>query len=478
MNKNKVLSYLRNCLADGNRMNINPNRLRDAITIENHNLEEGTIPKDETEKAFRIWQKIIKKDKKIDDNISKRIGVAPIVVSPFYIVPSVEHGEKYKSRNPMPVYPLWIPGLLNRDGKLAPPTDSKPWITRSVLEPLYRARVTVVLSSVEKVDEFLTHSEIPRESWKEYWEYCRSFFKTVTGKNWAEIKEQNYVSANKVKLIVDTEHSIVTVSILNIYDYLREETDLPELFNSYISVSSPPIKTLLTSSKMESMSLQHVGHMGNEFPLSDSQRQILYHLFTLENGGILAVTGPPGTGKTTLIQNVIANLFVESAINGKEPLIIVAASNNNQAITNILDTFSRAQSDSDELYQRWLPKIEGYGLYLPSQKHGLTTTPPCASITGEGLPKLIETKEYFDVAKKEFLEKCGKYANKNFNTPKLAVEWLHENLKEHKKILDCGVESWEALKNLHIQVQRSGGIKALNEVISKLELKKKKVLAK
>ncbi len=477
MNKNRMLSYLRNCLADGNRMNINPNRLRDAITIENHNLEEGTIPKNETRKAFKLWQQIIKKDKKIDEDSSKRIGVAPIVVSPFYIVPSVEHGEKYKSRNPMPVYPLWIPGLLNRDGRLLPPTESKPWISRSVLEPLYRARVSVVLSSVDSVDDFLTHSEIPRESWQEYWDYCRSFFKTVTGKNWAEIKEQNYVSANKVKLIVDTEHSIVTVSILNIYDYLREEDDLPELFNSYISVSPPPLKSLLTNSKMESMSLQHVGHMGNEFSLSDSQRQVLYHLFTVKNGGILSVTGPPGTGKTTLIQNVVANLFVESALEGKEPPIIVAASNNNQAIANILETFGRAQSNSDGLYHRWLPNIEGYGLYLPSQKHGLTKRPHCASITGEGLPKSIETKEYFDVAKKDFLEKCGKFASKVFKTPKLAVEWLHENLKEHKKIIDCGLESWDVLKKVHFKVEKLGGIKTLNESILNIEEKKKKTIA-
>ena len=225
------------------------------------------------------------------------------------------------------------------------------------------------------------------------------------------------------------------------------------------------------------MSLQHVGHMGNEFSLSDSQRQILYHLFTLKNGEILSVTGPPGTGKTTLIQNVVANLFVESALKGKEPPIIVAASNNNQAITNILDTFGRAQSNSDELYHRWLPNIEGYGLYLPSQKHGLTKRPPCASITGEGLPKIIETKEYFDVAKKEFLEKCGKFASKNFTAPKLAVEWLHESLKEHKKIIDCGVESSDALKKLHFKVEKLGGIKTLNEEISKYEEKKKKTIA-
>ncbi len=472
MSNKSVLSYLRNCLADGNRMNINPGRLRDAITIENHNLEEGTIPNNETEKAFKLWQKIIKKDEKYNDDSSKRIGVAPIVISPFYIVPSVEHGEKYTSRNPMPVYPLWIPGSLNRDGTLAPPTDSKPWISRSVLEPLYRARVTVILSSVEKVDEFLTHSEIPRESWQEYWEHCRSFFKTVTGKNWAEIKEQNYVSTNKVKMVVDTEQSVVTGSILNIYDYLKEETDLPKLFNSYTSVQSPPMETLLTNSKMESMSLQHVGHMGNEFPLSDSQRQILYHLFTLKNGEILAATGPPGTGKTTLIQNVVASLFVESAIKGQDPPIIVAASNNNQAITNILDTFSRTQSNSGLLYQRWIPKIEGYGLYLPSQQHGLTTTRPSASIRGDGLPKLIETRVYFVVAKEQFLFKCGEFANKEFKSPKLAVEWLHETLKGYQKIIDCGVEFWKALKNLHIQVEKLGGIKTLNEFIVKLVSKK------
>ena len=476
MDKKNVLTYLRNCLADGNRMDINPSRLRDAIMIENHNLEDGNIPKTETQKAFSLFQKLLSEEKENDEVISGMIGVTPVVVSPFYIVPSVEHGEKYKSRNPMPVYPLWIPGLLDREGSLSPPDDAKPWLIRSVLEPLHRAQVTVILSSVETVDEFLTKNEVPQKVWNEYWEYCRLFFKTVTGKNWNEIKEHNYVSANKAKIVIDTHKSFFTSSILNTYDYLRDEENLPKLFEKYISIPSPQIKPLLTDSKMESLSKKHVGYMGDAFSLSDTQRQILMHLFTIDAGDILAVTGPPGTGKTTLIQNVVANLFVESAIRGKEPSIIVASSNNNQAIKNILDTFSRAESKSGGLGQRWLPKIESYGLYLSNKVHGSPLFPQCTSITGEGFPKFIETREYFNEAKNEFLKNCGLFAKKNFQTPKLAIDWIHDQLIKQKKIINDVVEAWKRLKKIDIKVKELGGLVELEKLKFQSESKKKSII--
>jgi ABC-type hemin transport system ATPase subunit len=45
---------------------------------------------------------------------------------------------------------------------------------------------------------------------------------------------------------------------------------------------------------------ERLGHSGDKFPLAVAQRDALSHYLTQQPGDILAVNGPPGTGKTTL----------------------------------------------------------------------------------------------------------------------------------------------------------------------------------
>ena len=66
------------------------------------------------------------------------------------------------------------------------------------------------------------------------------------------------------------------------------------------------------------LSEQHLGQMGNHYPLGEKQRLALLRLMACNESEILAVNGPPGTGKTTLIQNVVANLFVKNALEKKQ----------------------------------------------------------------------------------------------------------------------------------------------------------------
>ncbi|MDN3709312.1 hypothetical protein QW060_20050 [Myroides ceti] len=76
---------------------------------------------------------------------------------------------------------------------------------------------------------------------------------------------------------------------------------------------------------------------------------------------------PPGTGKTTLLQSIVANEVVQSAVKGHDPAVIVACSTNNQAVTNIIDSFFSVTQKPGLLYERWLPNLKGFGLYLPAQ---------------------------------------------------------------------------------------------------------------
>ena len=58
--------------------------------------------------------------------------------------------------------------------------------------------------------------------------------------------------------------------------------------------------------------------------MSPSQREAMNHFGEIKEGNLLAVSGPPGTGKTTFLQSVVADMYVKSALKRERAPIIVA----------------------------------------------------------------------------------------------------------------------------------------------------------
>ncbi|WP_083788667.1 AAA domain-containing protein [Paraburkholderia atlantica] len=135
--------------------------------------------------------------------------------------------------------------------------------------------------------------------------------------------------------------------------------------------------------------LRYAGHMDTfkdgkrkAFPLDPAQRDALIALTTTKYGDLLAVNGPPGTGKTSLLRAVIASMWLEPLL-GEEawpesPLILACAATN-QAVTNIISSFDETpgpslfnedgtMADGVDVWEnsRWLPNLTSYGWYAPA----------------------------------------------------------------------------------------------------------------
>ena len=123
-----------------------------------------------------------------------------------------------------------------------------------------------------------------------------------------------------------------------------------------------PGKKITYSHKCGERIETHLGQMKDNFPLATAQREVIHAFAQMREGDVLAVSGPPGTGKTTMLQSVVADMVVKQTILSKRENVkdsspfILASSANNKAITNIIDAFRDDETDTGvaDIFHRWL----------------------------------------------------------------------------------------------------------------------------
>ncbi|TGP20572.1 MULTISPECIES: AAA domain-containing protein [unclassified Mesorhizobium] len=297
-----------------------------------------------------------------------------VLVALLVLEPEREHSAAFMAAKRTRV-PLWLCVNVDRDGVLSLPGEqTDPIIAdRAVLAPL--ASGTQTFSSVAAEDEYRSRNPLPPKDagWPEFWTYVAEMFSSLFGGD-----PGNWVPARHVDLGAFVAHGSAPPDtsgpIRNVYEFLinRRDDDAPPLL-ARLAAPQPARDVTATVGGDDAAARRHLGQMGGCFPLNRSQRQSLGAALAAVDGEIVAVNGPPGTGKTTFIQSLVASLWVERALerNG-EPPVILASSTNNRAITNILDTFARATLPKTHplaglpLAERWLPDFGQYGLYLPS----------------------------------------------------------------------------------------------------------------
>jgi hypothetical protein len=193
--------------------------------------------------------------------------------------------------------------------------------------------------------------------------------------------------------------------------------------------------------------------MNGQYPLSDSQRESLNHLNCLNEGEVLAVSGPPGTGKTTLLQSIVANKFVDHALREIEPPVILAASTNNQAVTNIIDSFGAiVPIGIANLEKRWLgDHIYSFAVYFPSgQKAKDAENKGYQYIKDKESPfvQSIDDENHMEAARKVFLDECGKYFQKKFGKPKECEAVIHSRLEDLNSVFQECVDIFELIREI------------------------------
>lgn len=334
---------------------------------------------------------------------------------------------------------FFIPAKLTNKGTFSFDDGSKklPWFPREYLQPMVEPELSV--GSAKDVDEFIS-SNVGQawqiKEWSEYISFIENFYDFVTHSKFTENSIRSILMNTNDMLLEDQMYMFqdnainATYHVIKLYDSLLQNATPKALFENVLSLKEGTLKPLVSNS-ISSMK-EHCGQMNGEYPLSPSQREAVNHFNMMTDGEILAVNGPPGTGKTTLLQTIVADLYVKRAMEETDPPIIMASSTNNQAVTNIIVSFGSIQKlGIRNLEERWITGINSFATYFPSegkkneaQKNGYQFT----SQKGDSFVEDVDNEDNLKLSKGKILASCGAYFSQVFSSVDDCRKALHTEL--------------------------------------------------
>ena len=426
----------------------------EAIKIPFYMFDEGQVPPTKCQHLFK------RKDKKPQSDtdgknadIVKEKEAIKVVIAIQVVNVTAEGGVKYESNLTDLTGIFFLSANLSDKGKLMPEIDNIPWIPRNYLSPIMDD--TLIVGEIQSVDAYIASqtkeiSDIRTlRKWEKYIPFVKGFWKAVNDTelhgrfiyNYAHAKQPVFLD-NFVYIIPDNTVS-TTHHIKKLYEYaLTEYEPFNALYQTLISMS-PKANVPLIGNFMPQM-LTHVSQMNGSYSLSPSQRESVNHFIEMAEGDILAVNGPPGTGKTTLLQSIVANMLVTRALNKEDAPVIVATSTNNQAVTNVIESFANTSRGEHpkRLDMHWIANKNSFATYFPSKSKAEKAITNGYQVTNTGMGYTVSEWEQ-EENKKNSLDSVLAYCNKLFDKTNLSLEQCIDKL--HQMLSDFDLRRREML---------------------------------
>ena len=268
---------------------------------------------------------------------------------------------------------LALPALMAEDGTLLAAEYRLPIINPAYFEPQEKKRLPLLGSRADLDERIIELDWTNPQPWQDAWQAINALFQSLN-KEKSTLQDFRPETTKPPSIwLVPHEHQDESVTHLKaLYHQLSyDKTSAPKLYRT--TCEGTDAAALLSIEQQRKLALRHTGHMSSAFGLDPSQREALKHFLATPEGNALAVSGPPGTGKTACLQGIIATTLVNATLAAEEasprPPIMVACSATNQAVTNIINSFGDIADpgEATTLSSRWLPPIQSYGWYFASQ---------------------------------------------------------------------------------------------------------------
>ena len=418
----KVTKYWRNSLADGElgRGTFRLDELNKFRTVDHDSLNTGRLP-------HELASALFPRDAGPDETRA-------IVLRPFAFASRTDRGQKRGSL-PEVVTPIATCMTVTRDGRLIRPVSSV--VPRDILEPLHRMAFTV--GTVDALDTFITTSPLADDcEWQDYVVHCEALMETVASALEEdprfELLPHGYVQESN-------GHGSMSANVLALYDQIERDAAHGPLLATFAGQKDQQTEPCLPENARFA---DRLGHSSDTYALAPAQRDALAHLTVSQDGEVLAVNGPPGTGKTTMLLSVIATLWAKAALDQGDAPLIVATSTNNQAVTNILDAFGADYAKGEGPFAgRWLPALRSFGSYFPSK---MREAEAARTYQTAAFFDLLEEGDQVEQCRRAYLDAAVKaFPRLEPMTVGAAVAALHQRLVEQAGMLSRIEQAWQDL---------------------------------
>lgn len=351
---------------------------------------------------------------------------------------------------------LLMEATLFRDGRLEPvlETASSPWIPSARLESPSVSNQRVMVGSQDGFWHYarsVMGADVSRTmSFADAVKLGTRLFEEVAGdsvEDYAALQSQRGEAVEYELCYIQAADRINAVGpLLEVYDFLSREKKMPALVERMSTGwrgGRPPEMRIHEGDGLCEAAKNSCGSMSDGFPLTDSQRRAVHAFLDGSGSEVTAVSGPPGTGKTTMLQAIVANLVTRRALEEGDPPIIVGTSTNNQAVTNIISSFaSVAKDEPGPLDFRWLPQERDGEASAGESLRSLAVYCPSTAKLAEAKTKyLVEQRDkgqtysaysseaYIAGAKDRFAVSAHAYFGTVTDIPVLQ-QWIHDALTE------------------------------------------------
>ncbi|WP_158583553.1 AAA domain-containing protein [Salinisphaera sp. Q1T1-3] len=446
------LRYWRHSLADSQsgRGALSESALRGTASLAASFYRDGRLPSDHPALAALF----------ADEPATTRL--VRVVLRPAVFKVLQAHGQKKQALYPDVVTPLLCGLWVARDGRFIP--AEPPVIPRDLLQPQADDRFT--LAHVADQDRVLSRAEPAVWSasealalldddagdvpWKAYYDLSRSLFNDLCPRAFLDTA---FVSADEARLAKVDDQLGAAHHIIKLYDWLSVADQPLPLVEGYAQRHVESHRPCVAAG---TGAMDRLGHANTRYPLAIAQRDALAQSMALGEGELLAVNGPPGTGKTTFVLSVVASQWVKAALDQTEPPLIVAASSNNQAVTNILEAFADGFEETDDPFGgRWLPGIDSYGGYYPARSR---EDDAARHYQTPAFYRRLESPVYLDTAEAAFLGHARRaFEDDTLDDVDTVRERLHQELERTRGRLQALQRRWADRAARHAElVERLG----------------------